>query len=54
MMIYMVPYEIDDLSGLSVESLPGLGMSIPSTMGHNGHAMPPNLGQIYEGASLWL
>ena len=38
MMIYMVPYEISDFSGLSVESLPGLGMSLPSTMGHNDHA----------------
>ena len=28
------------MSGLSVESLPGLGMSLPSTMGHNGHETP--------------
>ena len=31
-----------------------LGMSLPSTMGHNYHEMPPKHGQIcgYEGALL--
>ena len=34
------------LRGLSVESLLDLGMSLPSTMGHNDHEMPPKHGQI--------
>ena len=34
------------LSGLSTESLLDLGMSLPSTAGHNDHEMPPNHGQI--------
>ena len=29
------------LSGLSAESLPGLGTSVPSTMAQNGCEMPP-------------
>ena len=42
------------LSGLSMESLLDPGMSLPSTMGHNDHEMPPKHGQIcgYEGALL--
>ena len=85
MMIYIVPYEINDynnvtldmgrsnkrkyfpgprgpetftthkagssdntLSGLSMESLLDLGMSLPSTMGCKSHEMPPNYGQIYS------
>ena len=41
-------------SGLSMESLLDLGMSLPSTVGHNDHEMPPKHGQIcgYEGALL--
>ena len=34
------------LSGLSVESLLDLGMSLPNTVGHNDHEMPPKHGQI--------
>ena len=35
-------------------SLLDLGMSLPSTMGHNDHEMPPKYGQMcgYEGALL--
>ena len=42
------------LSGLSMESLLDLGKSLPSTVGHNDHEMPPKHGQIcgYEGALL--
>ena len=42
------------LSGLSTESLLDLGMSLPSTAGHNDHEMPPKHGQIcgYDGALL--
>ena len=42
------------LSGLSMKFLLDLGMSLPSTMGHNYHEMPPKHGQIcgYEGALL--
>ena len=42
------------LRGLSVESWLDLGMSLPSTMGHNDHEMPPKHGHIcgYEGALL--
>ena len=42
------------LSGLSMESLLSQGMSLPRTMGHNNHEMPPKHGQIcgYEGALL--
>ena len=42
------------LSGLSMESLLDLGMSLPSTVGHNDHEMPPEHGQICgcEGALL--
>ena len=42
------------LSGLSMESLLNQGMSLPSTMGHNNHEMPPRHGHIcgYEGALL--
>ena len=37
-----------------MESLLDLGMSLPSTVGHNDHEMPPKHGQIcgYEGALL--
>ena len=37
-----------------MESLLDLGMSLPSTVGHNDHEMPPKRGQIcdYEGALL--
>ena len=37
-----------------MESLLDLGMSPPSTAGHNDHEMPPKHGQIYgyEGALL--
>jgi len=37
-----------------MESLLDLGMSPPSTVGHNDHEMPPKHGQIYgyEGALL--
>ena len=40
------------LSGLSMESLLDLGMSLPRTVGHSDHEMPPKHGQIcdYEGA----
>ena len=31
------------LSGLSTESLLDLGMSLPSTTGHNGHEMPQRM-----------
>ena len=43
------------MSGLPMKSSPDLGMSIPSTMGWNGHKMPPpNYGQIYDhGPALW-
>ena len=30
-------------SGLPMESSLNLGMSLPSTAGHNGHEMPPNM-----------
>ena len=42
------------LSGLSMESLLDLGMSLPSTVGHNDHEMPPEHGQIcgYKGTLL--
>ena len=42
------------LSGLSMESLLDLGMSLPSTVGHNDHEMPPKYSQMcgYEGALL--
>ena len=42
------------LSGLSIESLLDLGMSLSSTKGHNGHEIAPKHGQIcgYEGALL--
>ena len=41
-------------SGLSMESLLDLGISLPSTVGHNDHEMPPKHGQIsgYEGTLL--
>ena len=44
----------DTLSGLSMKSLLDLGMSLPSTVGHNDYEMPPKHGQIcgYEGALL--
>ena len=37
-----------------MESSLDLGMSLPSTVGHNGHEMPPKHGQIcgYEGTLL--
>ena len=37
-----------------MESLLDLGMSLPSTVGHNDHEMPPKHGQTcdYEGALL--
>ena len=37
-----------------MESLLDLGMSLPSTMGHNDYEMPPKHGQIcgYEGTLL--
>ena len=37
-----------------MESLLDLGMSLPSTAGHNDHEMPPKHGQIcgYDGALL--
>ena len=41
------------LSGLSMESLLDLGMSLPSTMGHIDHEMPQNMVKHdYEGALL--
>ena len=42
------------VSGLSIESLLDLEMSLPSTVGYNAHDMPPNHGHIcaYEGAML--
>ena len=41
------------LRGLSVESWLDLGMSLPSTMGHNDHEMPPKHGQICRGPADW-
>ena len=42
------------LSGLSMKSSLNLGMSIPNTMRHSGHKIPPNHGQMcgYEGTLL--
>ena len=42
------------LSGLSMESLLDLGMSLPSTVGHNDHEMPSKYSQMcsYEEALL--
>ena len=42
------------VSGLSVEFVLDLGMSLPSTAGHNDHETPSKHGQIcgYEGALL--
>ena len=34
------------LSGLSMESLLDPGKTLPSTVGHNDHEMPPKHGQI--------
>ena len=36
------------LSGLSMESLLSQGMSLPRTMGHDDHEMPPKHGQICD------
>ena len=42
----------DTLRGLSVESLLDLGMSLPSTVGHHDHEMPPKHGQICDEGAL--
>jgi len=48
------PGLVTTLSGLSMESLLDLGMSLPSTMRHNDHDMPSKYSQMcgYEEALL--
>ena len=39
--VYTNYFDISTLSGLSMKSLPDLGISIPSTMGQNDHDVSP-------------